>query len=177
MRSHVQRIGFMAAAVSVLMFAAFQMSAFGEDEWTDATVVYVVRHAEKASGLGRDPELSDAGVERANRLAQMLQDEALGAVFCTATVRSRSTGEPIAAVAEIAIQEYAPMDAAALASRIRRNHAGQRVLVVAHSNTVAPIVAALGGDRIEELHEEEYDRLFAVVLNEAGNNPTLKLRF
>lgn len=177
MRSHVQRIGLIAAALSVLLIAAFQMSAFGEDDWTDATVVYVVRHAEKASGPGRDPELNDVGVERANLLARMLQDESLGAVFCTATVRSHSTGEPSAAVAGVAIQEYAPMDAAALASRIRKNHAGQRVLVVAHSNTVAPIVAALGGDHIAELREDEYDRLFAIVLNGTGDNPTLKLRF
>lgn len=152
--------------------------AADEPELVTSTVVYLVRHAEKVNDGSRDPALSETGVARAARLARMLRDESIAAVYCTPTTRSRETGRPMARLAGIDVAEYAPMDAAGLAARIRSEQAGGRALVVAHSNTVPMILAALGGPTIPDLNEaDEYDRLFVVVLDPAGDATTLNLRF
>ena len=41
-------------------------------------------------------------------------------------------------------------------------HTGARVLVVAHSNTVDDIAAALGVAGVAELDEQQFDRLFVI---------------
>lgn len=143
----------------------------------EATVVYVVRHAEKAADSGRDPELSPAGAARAERLAAMLADASIAAVFVTPTTRSRDTGSPVAQGADVQLTPYNPFDNDELVRLIRDRHAGDAVLVVAHSNTVAPIVHALGGPKDADLAEDEYTRLYAIILNDTGAARTLRLRF
>lgn len=127
--------------------------------WT--TTVILVRHADRAAA-GADPPLSPAGVARADLLAHMLRDLALTGVFVTQTLRSAQTGAPAAAMAGVAATQYDATDAAALASAIRTGHGGGRVLVVAHSNTVDPIAAALGAPGLGALAESQFDRMFVI---------------
>ncbi len=126
--------------------------------WT--TTVVMVRHAER--GAGADPALTAAGQARANLLAQMLQEAALSAVFVTDTQRSRQTGTPAAQGAGLQPTLYDATDAAALAATIRAGHAGRTVLVVAHSNTVDDIAAALGAPGLAELTDTQFDRMFVI---------------
>lgn len=140
-------------------------------------VVYLVRHAEQDRAAGRDPGLTDAGVARARRLASILRDEPISAVYVTDTVRSRGTAAPTLELFDLEPTQYAPMDFAALAARIRADHAGGRVLVVAHSNTVAGILRALGGPETPDLRRDEFDRMYAVVMAPGGSSSTLSLRF
>jgi hypothetical protein len=60
---------------------------------------------------------------------------------------------------------------------VRRRFAGKTVLVVGHSNTVAPIVAALGGAKHRDLCDTEYDALFTVVISDDGAVRTLRSRY
>ncbi|NHB75989.1 phosphoglycerate mutase family protein [Rhodobacter calidifons] len=126
--------------------------------WT-ATVV-LVRHAER--GAGADPALTPAGQARAALLARMLQDANLSAVFVTDTTRSRQTGGPAAQGAGLQPTLYNATDAAGLVAAIRAGHAGRTVLVVAHSNTVDDIAAALGAPGLAELADSQFDRLFVL---------------
>jgi broad specificity phosphatase PhoE len=52
-------------------------------------VVVVVRHAEKASTGGNDPELSVAGQKRAEALGRILKDSQITAVFVTEFKRTQ----------------------------------------------------------------------------------------
>ncbi|MFN4204220.1 MAG: histidine phosphatase family protein [Tabrizicola sp.] len=126
--------------------------------WT--VTVVLVRHAER--GAGSDPALTPAGQARAALLARMLQDANLSAVFVTDTLRSRQTGAPSAQAAGLQPTHYAATDAAALAAAIRAGHAGRTVLVVAHSDTVDDIAAALGAPGLAELTDSQFDRLFVI---------------
>lgn len=156
--------------------AILAWAAPGEAE--GPTIVYLVRHAEKVNDGMRDPQLSEAGQQRAERLAHMLGEESIAAVYCTPTNRSRETGAPLAAAMGMGISDYAPMDANGLAGRIRELPQGKRVLIVAHSNTVPMILAALGGPEVPDLVEAtEYDRLFVVILDDPQESSVLKLRF
>lgn len=125
------------------------------------TTVYIVRHAEKAGG-GADPPLSAAGQARAQELAHVLGDEGIDAVFVTQLIRTQQTGAPLAAAVGVAAQQYPAADAAGLVATILAGHAGERVLVVGHSNTVDDVAAALGAGGLSDLAEDQFDRLFVV---------------
>lgn len=140
--------------------------------WT--TTVVLVRHAER--GAGNDPALTAAGQARATLLAAMLQDAALSAVFVTDTLRSRQTGTPAAQGAGLQPTLYAATDAAALATAIRTAHAGRPVLVVAHSNTVDDIAAALGAAGVSQLTDSQFDRMFVIARSWCGTR-LLRLRY
>jgi 2,3-bisphosphoglycerate-dependent phosphoglycerate mutase len=126
------------------------------------TTVYVVRHADKDGG-GADPQLSPAGLERAQTLAYMLRQDKVKAVFVTQFLRSHQTGELTALDSGVALQEYS--DPSAVADLILANYEGRRVLVVAHSNTVKVIAARLTGSvtvAAADIQEHQYDRLYVV---------------
>jgi broad specificity phosphatase PhoE len=58
-----------------------------------------------------------------------------------------------------------------------RQHAGKTVLVVGHSNTIPAIVGALGGPKLADLCETEYDNLFTIVLDAEGGVRTVRSKF
>lgn len=138
-------------------------------------VIYVVRHAEKASGP--DPVLSEQGHTRADRLAQMLKHEPLGAVFVTDTNRSRLTGSPSSQTHAIETTTYPATDPHALRSMIDALPHDSNALVIAHSNTVSMILESLGAQSVGDLPEDEYTRVFAVVLRDGSHVRTLKLSY
>ena len=99
------------------------------------TTVYIVRHADKAAGGGSDPQLSPAGLERAQTLAYTLRQDKVKAVFVTSFLRSRQTGEPTALDSGVPLEEYSNSNA--VADLILANHAGHRLLVVAHLSSLS----------------------------------------
>ena len=54
-----------------------------------APVVFIVRHAEKASTGGKDPDLSVQGQKRADALAHILNDSQITSVFVTEFKRTQ----------------------------------------------------------------------------------------
>ena len=138
------------------------------------TVVIVVRHAEKASDDPRDPSLSEAGLARAQALADHLALAGLDAAYTTQFRRTRQTAAPAARAAGIEVQ-VRPVDAgnaarygSDLLAEIRALPAGSTVLVVGHSNTVPGLVEAFSGQRVPDMPETEYDRYTVLVLGEDG---------
>lgn len=127
-----------------------------------ATVIYLVRHAEKVDDSA-DPDLSDAGRIRAAELARVLGAAGVTAVFSSDFKRTRQTAEPLAEALGLTIATYDPRDPAATASMLRSR--GGRTLVVGHSNTVPGLVVALGGGPVNAIEDSEYDRLYIVVLS------------
>ena len=140
----------------------------------DATVVVVVRHAEKATDDPRDPALTEAGSARAQALAQRLEGTSLDAVYATQYRRTRLTAAPAAASAGLEVT-VRPVDAANaatygadLARDLRALPTGSTALVVGHSNTVPGIVAAISGQPAPDMPETEYDRYTVIVLDADG---------
>lgn len=145
-----------------------------------ATVVLIVRHAERAPGSG-DPPLSETGQARAAALAEIGTSSGISAIITTQFQRTRQTAAPLAEALRIAPQVVATQTdlakhAAEVAGAVRQL-AGKTVLVVGHSNTVPVIVAALGGPRFPDLCEQEYDRLITMVLDPEGDVRTVRTRF
>ena len=125
---------------------------------TQVPTIYVSRHMRKAEG--DDPSLSAAGVEEAARLAELLKDRGIAAIFVTPTKRSRETAQPLASATGAPIETYDPRDNVALAKRAAAIPGS--ILIVGHSNTVPAIVAAVGGTPPGPMTEEDFGRIFAV---------------
>src|SRR5215471_12489103 len=65
-----------------------------------APVIFIVRHAEKASSGDKDPDLSPKGQKRANTLAHILKDSYITSVFVTEFKRTQD-GAPTATAAHL----------------------------------------------------------------------------
>jgi broad specificity phosphatase PhoE len=146
----------------------------------EAQMVIVVRHAERADGgagtgaamtSGNDPELSEAGKARAQKLAAMLGDAGIVAIYTTQYRRTKDTAAPLAARIGVTSETVLSGEVPALVERIKSHKTGA-VLVVGHSNTVPQIVKALGGSPVT-VGDDEYDSLFFV----APNGTTTRIRF
>jgi broad specificity phosphatase PhoE len=134
-----------------------------------ATVVVIVRHAEKAAEPADDPPLTTAGVVRARHLAVLLGTADVQAVIATQLIRSQETARPTAEAHGLAIETITrrlPIadHARDVANAVRR-HPGKTVLVVGHGETVAAIVAALGGPRLADLCGSDYSNLYTLILD------------
>jgi broad specificity phosphatase PhoE len=136
-------------------------------------LVIFVRHAERAdngapaasmTGAPADPLLSAAGQARAEKLAAMLADAGIKAIYATEFHRTQDTGKPLAAKLGLKVQPIPASDTAALVAAIKTDHARDVVLVIGHSNTVPAAIKAMGGPAVT-MRDDEYDAIF--VLNPA----------
>jgi broad specificity phosphatase PhoE len=141
---------------------------------TAQKLVYVVRHAERADGgvvatasagsmqAPADPLLSPAGTARAQKLAAMLKDAGIKAIFVTEFRRTQDTARPLATKLAVTPEQIASNDTATLVAKLKAGHANDIVLVVGHSNTIPDIIKAFGGPAVT-LGDDEYDNLFVIV--------------
>lgn len=147
-----------------------------------STVVLLVRHAEKASEGGNDPALTPAGQQRAQALLDVAGSAGVSAIYTTQYRRTHDTAQPLAdrlgvTVTERAISAGAQAHATELAREILTQHRGETVLVVEHSNTLPSILAELARVQIPQLGDNEYDRLFVVVVPPSGPARLIQSRY
>lgn len=163
-----------------VLLLVLMMGAMGIPAVAKAQMVIVVRHAERADGgatpgnsmtASPDPQLSDAGKARAQKLASMLADAGVMAIYTTEYVRTKDTAAPLAAKIGVTAEVVMARDADALVAKIKSHKTGA-VLVVGHSNTVPAIIKALGGS-VVSVGDDEYDSVFFV----AANGTTTRIRF
>ncbi|MCB0640759.1 MAG: histidine phosphatase family protein [Phaeodactylibacter sp.] len=142
------------------------------------TTIFFVRHAEK-TGSGLTDTLSTAGFERAEKLAFILQDVHLDAVYATEYLRTQQTGAATASDQGLSVTQYtASSDAAvieAFLDQVLDDHSGGNVLIVGHSNTVPLLVnALLNNPTFSTIAESEFSNLF--VLDVLNKGPQVKLK-
>lgn len=109
-----------------------------------AATVVLVRHAEKVEDGSADPPLTDAGAERAARLADLLGAAGVTAVVHSGYRRTRDTIAPLAEARELEPERIAARDAAALVQRMRDAKEEEVIVVAGHSNTVPALAWAFG---------------------------------
>ena len=131
-------------------------------------VVVIVRHAEKATNGGNDPELSSAGRARADALVRILKDSGITAIFTSEFKRTQETAAPIATSIGITATVVPAKDTAALVAKLRQLNGN--ALVVGHGDTIPNIVKALGINSPVNIADEDYSELLIVTL---GDKPHL----
>ncbi len=133
-----------------------------------AQEVVLVRHAEKSTEA--DPGLTPAGRARAQTLADMLRATPPTMILTSPARRTRDTAAPTATALGITPEVVPippgdmPTHVKQLADKLSALKPGQVALVVGHSNTVTPLIAAMGGPTLPNLPECAYARLYRLDL-------------
>ncbi|MFO0751496.1 MAG: histidine phosphatase family protein [Myxococcota bacterium] len=161
------------AVLALPLVMAAGAACASEAAWTQ---VILVRHAEKVDA-SKDPDLSPAGERRARALAAAVRAAGVRTVYATQWKRTQETVAPLVAETGVPLVVVDAHDVAGLCQRIRTQHAGQVVLVAAHSNTLPEIVAGLGAPPIEPLGDDAYDNLYVVTLGAGGRASVLRLKY
>jgi broad specificity phosphatase PhoE len=155
-------IGFLVTASLGLMACVNSSHSLSQE--SGATIIYLVRHTEKAQDGTKDPALTQAGEARAAYLASMLKEASVEKVLSTDFERTRETARPFAERASVSVELYDPahFDVQAFAQSI----VGGSAIIVGHSNTIPKIVnTLLGEDQFADQLESDYDSFFIVTIH------------
>ena len=142
--------------------------------------VILVRHAELQGAPMAEPKhlpLSEAGEARAKRLATMLKDSDIGAIYVTDFVRTNKTGEPLAQALNKELTTLPKGDPQQLVDRVRKNHGSETVLLVSHSDTLPGLLKAFGLPVEIQIAPEDYSNIFVVIPKPQGAPTLLRMRY
>lgn len=138
----------------------------------EPAIVYVVRHAEKTGNDG-DPDLTPRGHARAAAIAAILRKAGISRVYTTKTARTRQTAAPAAKALGLPVREYDARQPAPMVAEVKAG--GGHTLVVGHSNTVPQLVSLFGGAPGADIGDDEYDRLYQLIVGADGSVTTVLL--
>src|ERR1051325_8406634 len=139
----MKRLAFIFSILSVIVTAA-----------PTAPVVFIVRHAEKASTGDKDSDLSPDGQKRADALARILKDSQITSVFVTEFRRTQETAAPTAKAVHVSPTVISANDIGALAEKLRALNGN--ALVVGHGNTIPDLLKALGIATPVSIPDDDY---------------------
>jgi phosphohistidine phosphatase SixA len=163
-----------AALIPVLIVTACSASS----PPGSVTTVLLVRHAERDDG-----SLNEAGLQRAEQLAQVVLKAGVTAVYTTDTERTRRTARPLADALGLEPLIYrvgSSDEIREFAAKLQRDHRSQVVLVVGHNPTVPRTIAALGGNFADcsvGTAYDEFDDLCIVTIYGTGGVKVLNLQY
>ena len=137
--------------------------------------IYFVRHAEKSTQPPRDPDLTEQGRERAERLASVLRSKDIGSIYSTDTRRTRQTAEPLSRQQGVPILLYSNDTTQRFLYQLLDRE--QSALVVGHSNTIINMLTHLGlKPSITEILDNDYDNLFIVIQRQRNGRAGYQLQ-
>ncbi len=164
-----------------LLFSACLALAIASPAAAQKAVI-LVRHGEKFSET--DERLTEAGHARAARLAAMLKDAGVKAIYSTDTERTRGTVQPLADSLGLTVQIYdkgvsmsRPQDLKQFVEKLRKDNAGDIVLVAGHTNTLPELLKNLGCPGDFKIASDEYDNIFIVVPKGDGTATLVRMRY
>jgi broad specificity phosphatase PhoE len=139
--------------------------------------VIIVRHADRLD-QSEDSPLSQAGEDRAQRLAGLLKDAGITAIYTSQRLRTKNTAEPLASALKVKPVSIPVADhREPLLDRIRADNRDDVVLIVSHETTVPVLLKLLGYPGDIAIARTEYDNLFVVVPQDNGSPAVVRLRY
>jgi 2,3-bisphosphoglycerate-dependent phosphoglycerate mutase len=167
----------MKNASAVFLFALAQLAPAAASAQQE---IILVRHAELQGAAMADPKslpLSADGKARAQRLASILKDSGVGAIYVTDFARTNQTAQPLSQGIDRPLTVVPKGDPQELVERLRKNHAGQVVLLVGHTDTLPGLIKALGCACDIKIDAQDYGNLFIVTPKGDGAAAFLRLRY
>jgi broad specificity phosphatase PhoE len=155
-------IGYTVVALALAYFLA---------ERPTTTVIFV-RHADTDSSMAGpddDAPLNARGRARAELLADFLETidvtGSVNAIYASDKRRTQETAAPLAKRLNLAVETANHLDTKGFMDRVRREHGGQIVLIVSHSNTIQPLIDELHGSKnLKPFAADEFNRLYIVTI-------------
>ncbi|HMG16253.1 MAG TPA: phosphoglycerate mutase family protein [Saprospiraceae bacterium] len=130
-----------------------------ESKYGGYTIV-LVRHAEKVDESD-DPELSAAGIARAERLAEILKRYKAKKVYATDYKRTKATINPYILNARIGLQPYEVAKQTELKTRILQNIVTNSI-IVGHSNSIPALINDIAGLSLKDFEGNDYANLVVI---------------
>lgn len=174
-RMRVAIYGLILIAVSAATVFPAAITAIDQPAMT----IILVRHAEKqiVPPENKDPDLSPAGVTRAQELARMFGDSGITAIYATQYKRTRQTVKPLADKVGMPVTQVEAKETAELVKQLRARGAGQMIFIAGHNNSVPEIIAAMGGPQMPIIPETEYDNLYILTVQSDGSAKLLTMKY
>lgn len=142
--------------------------------------VFLVRHAELPGAAMADPKnvpISPTGKARAQRLAALLKDAGISAIYVTDFTRTKQTAQPLAKELGKDPVVVPKGDPKLLVERLRKDNASQTVLLVGHTDTLPGLIKALGYPADIKIDAQDYGNVFIVTPKGEGAPAFLRLRY
>lgn len=139
----------------------------------ETTVYYLIRHAEKdRKNLGKDPNLTQIGLERANNWAKIFAQIKLDEIYSTDYKRTLQTALPTSLEKKLEIQSYDPDKM--YDQYFQGKTKGKIVLIVGHSDTTPAFVnSILGEQKYDQIDDTDNGKLFIVTI--VNNKVSVKI--
>ena len=163
--------------VTLLGLSAFPLRVRAADQ--PALTLILVRHAEKkiVPPENKDPDISPAGVARAEELARMFGGSGVTAIYATQYKRTQQTVKPLADRLGLTVNQVEAAKTAELVKQLRARKSGEVIFIAGHNNSVPEIIAALGGPQMPIIPETEFDNLYILTVQSDGSAKLLKLKY
>jgi len=163
--------------IALLSASAFPAGVNAIDQ--PAMILILVRHAEKkvVPAENKDPDLSPAGIARAEELVRMFGETGITAIYATQYKRTQQTVKPLADKLGLPFMQVEAKKTPELVKQIRARGAGQVIFIAGHNNTVPEIIEALGGPHMDIIPETEYDNLYILIVHSDGSARLVKMKY
>lgn len=155
-----KRIFSLLAVLGLCLGLAGKASA----QMEESTTVIIMRHAEKQNSKDPDPNLSEAGKQRALKIARLFKDVPVTHLLSTPFKRTRETLEQLAEEKGMAIEVFDPAKPEEFMDMIR-SAKGQTLVFAGHSNTAPEWVnLILGEKKYDALKEDDYGKIWIITV-------------
>ena len=155
----------MIRSLLLCTFLAFQIFGFAQE---NITTFILIRHAEKGDDGTKDPDLTEAGKQRAIRLMEMLRDQSIGAIYSTAFKRTQNTVAPLANSKKLTVLAYEAFKPEVIDDILSKNKGGT-VVICGHSNSIPWTINYLvGKEQYPDFEDKDYENLVVVSVIEKG---------
>ncbi len=174
-RRRLRLIPVIGYAIAVLGLAYFF-------EQRPSTTIVFVRHADTDATVAEDPPLSEAGRQRAEVLADFLQDvdviSSVDAIFVGHNKRTEQTAAALAGRLNVGIEARDQDNVASYIRYVMRHHVGEIVLVVADGDMIPPMIDEIhGSKRLPPFDPKDFNELYIVTSPWYGKVKTLRLHY
>jgi len=151
-----------------------------------STTVIFVRHADTdqaMAGPDDDPPLNARGRARAELLADFLEDvdvvTSVNAIYASDKRRTQETAAPLAKRLNLEVQIADHLDTEDFMTDVISKYSGKIVLIVSHSNTIAPLIDELHGSKnLPAFGADDFGELYIVTIpRPVGKVKTLRFHY
>ncbi|MDG5491741.1 histidine phosphatase family protein [Psychroserpens sp. SPM9] len=157
----------MKSLITLILVLTLSIPALAQEEnQSETTTYYFIRHAEKdrSDKTNRNPDLTEAGKERAIHWSEILQHVKFDAVYSTKYNRTIQTATPTAKKNNLEVSHYDPRTL--YSEDFAKATKGKTVLVVGHSNTTPAFVnSVLKQKKYEDIDDNNNGNLYIVTIS------------
>jgi|GEM_PF-1303508 len=160
----LQRHGLLSLPVFIILNITLVLFTLVWTHTANASNIYLVRHFEKqtlapSNPHYKDPNLTMRGVERAAKLAVLMQAQNIKTIISSPYQRALQTAMPTSEQVHVDIDIWPAKPDDALVSYLLSLNSN--TLIVGHSNTIPPLISSLGGPKVV-IEEQQYGDLFVL---------------